>query len=72
MESGLKENIHLMWLSGMQQPDHNTSNRYRTDRLKNVLKVIFSRVAQLLSKNGQLSLKGVYQMEQKQKPDANR
>ena len=56
----------------MQQPDHNTSNRYRTDRLKNVLKVIFSRVAQLLSKNGQLSLKGVYQMEQKQKPDANR
>lgn len=72
IEAGLKENIHLMWLSGMQQPDHNTINRYRTERLKDVLKVIFSRVVQLLSKNGQVSLREVYTDGTKIEANANR
>jgi transposase len=29
IEAGLKENIHFMWLSGMNKPDHNTINRFR-------------------------------------------
>jgi transposase len=36
MESAVKENIHFMWLSGMNKPDHNTLNRFRSDRLKGV------------------------------------
>src|SRR5580704_5214867 len=30
MESAIRENIHLMWLSGMQKPDHHTLNRFRS------------------------------------------
>jgi transposase len=30
MEAGLKENIHFMWISGMNTPDHNTINRFRS------------------------------------------
>src|SRR5512135_2821325 len=34
IEAAVKENIHFMWLSGMSQPDHNTINRFRSERLK--------------------------------------
>ncbi len=72
IEAGLQENIHFMWLSGMQQPDHNTINRYRTERLKDVLKTIFGQVVQLLSKSGHLSLKEVYTDGTKIEANANR
>lgn len=72
IEAGLQENIHFMWLSGMQQPDHNAINRYRTERLKDVLKTIFSQVVQLLSKSGHLSLKEVYTDGTKIEANANR
>ncbi len=36
IEAALKENIHYMWLSGMNTPDHNTINSFRSDRLKDV------------------------------------
>ena len=38
MEQALHQNIHFMWLSGMSYPDHNTINRFRSERLKGVLK----------------------------------
>ncbi|HET8962376.1 MAG TPA: IS1182 family transposase [Chitinophagales bacterium] len=72
IEAGLQENIHFMWLAGMQQPDHNTINRYRTERLKDVLKTIFAKVVQLLSKNGHLSLKEIYTDGTKIEANANR
>jgi transposase len=72
IEAGLKENIHFMWLSGMQQPDHNTINRYRTERLKDTLKLIFGQVVELLSKSGHLSLKEVYTDGTKIEANANR
>jgi transposase len=28
IESAVKENIHFMWLAGMNNPDHNTINRF--------------------------------------------
>ena len=34
IEQALHQNIHFMWLSGMSYPDHNTINRFRSDRLK--------------------------------------
>ena len=40
MESAVKENIFFMWLAGMEQPDHNTINRFRTKRLKGIIKNI--------------------------------
>lgn len=60
MEAALKENIHLMWLSGMNRPDHNTLNRFRSDKLKDELKKIFVQIVQLLAAEGLLSLQEVY------------
>ncbi len=72
MEQCLKENIHFMWLSGMQQPDHNTLNRYRSERLEKVLKPIFAQVVEFLSQKGQVSLKEVYTDGTKIEANANR
>jgi len=53
----LHENIHFMWLSGMSYPEHNTINRFRSERLKGILKEIFSQVVLLLVDLGHVSLK---------------
>ncbi|MCK5337323.1 MAG: transposase, partial [Bacteroidales bacterium] len=57
IEDALHQNIHFMWLSGMSYPDHNTINRFRSDRLKGVLKQVFSQVVLLLVEAGHVSLK---------------
>jgi len=54
IEEALQQNIHFMWLSGMSQPDHNTINRFRSERLKEPLKKIFVQVVQLLAAEGLL------------------
>lgn len=72
METAVKENIHLMWLSGMNRPDHNTLNRFRSDRLKNVLKDIFVEVVQLLAEQGLISLKEVFVDGTKLEASANK
>lgn len=72
MEIAIEENIYLMWLSGMQKPDHNTINRFRSERLKHVLKQIFVQVVQLLSDHGLVSLKEVYVDGTKLEANANK
>ena len=72
IECALKENIHFMWLSGMSRPDHNTINRFRSDRLKDVLKKIFSEVVLLLVDSGHVSLKDIYLDGTKIEANANR
>lgn len=72
MEAALKENIHFMWLAGMNKPDHNTINRFRSNRLKDVLKTVFSQVVILLNEAGHLSLKEIYTDGTKIEAQANR
>ena len=72
MEAALQENIHFMWLSGMQTPDHNTLNRFRSERLKEVMKKIFSQVVLMLAESGVVSLKEVYTDGTKLEANANR
>ena len=72
LEAHVRENIHYMWLSGMQQPDHNTLNRLRSHRLKGVVKEVFSQVVQLLAESGHLSLKRVFTDGTKLEANANR
>jgi transposase len=72
MESALKENIHFMWLAGMNKPDHNTLNRFRSDRLKDVLKTVFGKVVELLVEAGHISLKEIYTDGTKLEAQANR
>jgi transposase len=72
MEFALKENIHFMWLSGMSRPDHNTLNRFRSERLKDVLKEIFAQVVLLLVESGHVSLHEIYVDGTKIESRANR
>lgn len=72
METALKENIHFMWLSGLNKPDHNTINNFRGHRLKNTLKDIFTQIVQLLAAQGLISLKEVYVYGTKIESVANR
>ena len=60
MEQVLRENVHFMYLSGMQHPDHNTLSRFRSDKLEGVLNKLFNQVVMLLAKEGHISLKEVF------------
>ena len=72
MEEACQQNIHFLWLTGMQMPDHNTINRFRSERLKNVLRHVFTQVVQMLAAEGILSLKEVYVDGTKIEANANR
>ena len=41
IEEATRENIHFMWLAGMARPDHNTVNRFRSEKLGKVLREVF-------------------------------
>jgi transposase len=72
IEEALQQNIHFMWLAGMSKPDHNTINRFRSDRLKEPLKKIFTQVVKLLAEEGLLSIKEIYTDGTKIEANANR
>jgi transposase len=72
MEELSKENVHMMWISGMNKPDHHTLNRFRSERLKKVLEEIFSQIVLLLVEAGQLSIKEVYVDGTKIEANANK
>ena len=72
IEAALKENIPYMWLSGMSTPDHNTINRFRSDRLKEVLRQVFTQVVLLLADEGLLNIKELYIDGTKIEANANR
>src|SRR5674476_417707 len=72
IEQAVTQNIHFMWLSGMSYPDHNTINRFCVDRLKGVLKEVFSQVVLLLVEKGIITLKEAYLDGTKIEANANR
>jgi transposase len=72
LEAVLKENIHFMWLAGMSTPDHHTINRFRSERLRNILRNIFVQLVKHLVESGHVSLKEVYTDGTKIESAANR
>jgi transposase len=72
MEELTKENIHMMWISGMNKPDHHTLNRFRSERLKKVLEEIFSQIVMLLVEAGQINIREVYVDGTKLEANANK
>jgi transposase len=72
LEKAIRENILFMWLAGMQQPDHHTINRFRSQRLKDVIGDIFAQVVLLLHEEGLLDIKEVYTDGTKIEANANR
>ncbi len=72
IEESVRNHIHYMWLSGMSQPDHNTINRFRGQRLQKSLQPIFTQVVVLLCEEGLLSIKDLYTDGTKIEANANR
>jgi transposase len=72
LESACRENINFMWLSGMNNPDHNTINRFRGIRLKDTLRHVFEEVVVLLAQEGLLSIEEVYTDGTKIEANANK
>lgn len=72
LEEAVEQNIHFMWLAGMTKPDHNTINRFRSERLKNQIKQIFSQIVLLLEAEGLVSLKTAFTDGTKIEANANR
>ncbi|MGL5890362.1 MAG: IS1182 family transposase [Bacteroidia bacterium] len=72
IESALEESIHFMWLAGNNKPDHNSINRFRSERLGKALKTIFTEIVQLLAAEGLVDIKTVYTDGTKIEANANR
>lgn len=72
MEKALEENIHFMWLSGGNRPDHRTINRFRSDKLKGLIKDVFTEILILLAELGHVKLEGYFVDGTKIEANANR
>jgi len=55
-----RENIMFMWLSGMNMPDYKTIDRFRIERMKDVIPDIFSEVIALLHSKGYIKLESYF------------
>ena len=56
IEVATRENIHFMWLTGLEVIDHNTINRFRTQRIAPVFADIFTEVVLVLAEGGYITL----------------
>ena len=72
IEQALADRISFMWLSGGQQPDHNTINRFRSCHLKEDIHRIFTQVVLMLVDMGYLTLDVIYVDGTKIESRANR
>ena len=50
------ENINFMWLCGMRPLDHNTVNRFRSERIRPVFEDVFSEIISVLAGAGYVTL----------------
>jgi transposase len=68
----LRENIYFMWLSGNQQPDFRTINRFRAEVVKDVIEEIFTSVLELLIEEGYIKLENYFLDGTKIEANANK
>lgn len=67
-----RENVNLMWLTGMEPLDHNTVNRFRTERVRPVFEDVFAEVIAVLAEAGHVTLETYFLDGTKVEADANR
>jgi ribosomal protein S15P/S13E len=72
IEAACKENVNYMWLTGMQNPDHNTINFFRSGRMKIYLKEAFSQIVIMLYQENILDIKDLYTDGTIMEADANK
>ena len=51
-----RENVSLIWLTGMRPLDHSTVNRFRSERIRPVFEDVFSEVIAVLAEAGHITL----------------
>lgn len=56
----LRQDVTYMWLSGMQQPDFNTINRFRSFYLKDVLEDVFTEVLLFLNEHDYIKFENYF------------
>jgi transposase len=68
----IRENIYFMWLSGNQQPDFRTINRFRSEVVKDVIEDIFTSVLEVLIAEGYVKLENYFLDGTKMEANANK
>lgn len=68
----MRENVYFMWLSGMNQPDHRTINRFRGEIMKAVVEEVFYGVIEQLLDQGYINLENYFCDGTKIEANANR
>ena len=68
----LREDIHFMWLSGMQRPDFRTINEFRSTRLKDIIDTVFAAQVEYLIENGYIRLDNYFVDGSKIEANANK
>ena len=67
-----RENIMYMWLSGGNTPDFKTINTFRSERMKDVIIVVFAEVIELLIKEKYVALENYFLDGTKIEANANK
>lgn len=68
----VRENIMFMWIAGRQKPDFRTINRFRSERMKDVLETVFTAVLQFLVEENYVQLEHYFVDGTKIEANANR
>jgi len=72
IDQALGQDIHFMWLSGMQRPDFRTINNFRGGTIKPIIEKIFGEVLNFLMDQGYVKLENYFVDGTKLQADANR
>jgi transposase len=68
----LEENIYFMWLAGHQKPNFRTINRFRSERMKDIIYETFFSIMDLLHQEGMVKLEDYFVDGTKIEANANR
>src|SRR5450759_654565 len=72
IEKALRENINLMWISGMSTPDYTTIHNFRSKRLKQAVEDIFGSIVEILIDGGYVKAENLFFDGTKIEANANR
>ena len=72
IEKALRENINLMWISGMSTPDHTTIHNFRSKRMKEAVEDVFGSIVEILIESGYVKAENLFVDGTKIEANANR
>lgn len=72
IEKALRENINLMWISGMSTPDYTTIHNFRSKRMKEAVEDVFGSIVEILIDRGYVKAENLFVDGTKIEANANR